>query len=327
MTHPESTSPAIELHPRPSLQLAPSPVPTPSASWSTEHAAQLWAAAEAWGRRDPGADPATELYRWWYAADASDPSWHPWWPPVPRVLRAAHAGTRCWTEPTPVVAVGLAGTIVTRDAAGVARAHSRGDYATVTVSHERGDEPGHEPTVGTTVRTIARGGAHVADGWWRTWGGGWRPSSTTTPTGISRIYLAPRTDRLTTLVRRLTAALVDQPAPWQVKAGADPMTLSRADGVVVYLPDAARATTGDVLISLAGGLVADRHPPLTCALAPGISWAHDPGNGDSFGQTRCTVVAEALLTCGPGDDPVASVDAAFRRHGLDPAAPHRRGAA
>ena len=327
MTHSGYTSTASEPPPRPSLRLAPPPDPTRTGSWSTEHAAQIWAAAEVWGRRDRSADPAAELYRLWYAAHPGDPGWHPWWPPVPRVLRAAHSGARSWSDPTAVVAVGLAGTIVTRDAAGVPRAHSRGDYVTATHDDEPGQEPGHEPSVGATVRTLARGGAHVADGWWRTWGSGWRPSSTTTPTGISRIYLAPRTDRLTTLVRRLTAALADQGAPWQVKAGADPVTLSRADGVVVYLPDDARPTLGEVLVSLAGGLVADRRPPLTCSLAPGIAWAHDPGNGDSFGQTRCAVMAEALTSCGTGEDPVAAAAAAFRRHGLDPARPHLRAAA
>ncbi len=295
-------------------------------TWSPEHRTQILTAAAAWRRRDPYADPAGELYRLWYAACPESFDWHPWWPPVPRALRAAHAGARTWTEPIPVVAVGLAGTVVTRDAQGVPRAHSRGDYLTV-LSDSGEDRPGHDPAVGSLVRTLARGGAHVAEGWWRTWGGGWRPSTATVPDRVSRIYLAPRADRLTGMVRRLTAVLDEAGLPWLVKAGTDPATLSRADGVVVYLPDEALTGVGALLVSLIGGLVADRQPPLTCRLAPGIAWAHDPGDGDSFGQSRCAVLAAALAEAdleASGADVLTLAAEAFHRRSLDPAAPHLR---
>ena len=59
----------------------------------------------------------------------------------------------------------------------------------------------------------------------------------------------------------------------------------------------------------------DGTPPWTRPLARGVSWADDPGGGESFGLHRCRLAAEGL---GSGE----GVDAAFRAAGLDPLRPH-----
>ncbi|NHB83744.1 hypothetical protein G7085_00885 [Tessaracoccus sp. HDW20] len=61
--------------------------------------------------------------------------------------------------------------------------------------------------------------------------------------------------------------------------------------------------------------------PFTATLVPGISWSEDPGGEDSFGQTRCRLLADAFTRGGP---PVAAAEAAFVSAGLDPARPHLR---
>ncbi|HUG85203.1 MAG TPA: T3SS effector HopA1 family protein, partial [Euzebya sp.] len=253
------------------------------------HGAQVGAALEAVGSHDPalGVDLAGWLYARWYAAtptlvgagmgtratstDAGAPAWagqH-----LTGALTAAHAGTDRWQGGGVVVATGRAGAVVVRTSDGHVRALGRGDYLC---------PPGRQgltPVVGAALRTRQRHGCVVADGWWRTWGE-LRPTSAE---GVSRIYLAPRPDDVTRLVRSVTAALAGTGLSWTLKVGGDPRTLTRADGAVVYLPDEDLDTALQLLLPAVDGLLHPDVPPLTCRVAPGLAWAHDPGDGRSFG--------------------------------------------
>lgn len=261
-------------------------------------------------------DLAGALYGGWYAAPVGetqvvDPSW----PPLAGMLREAHAGTRLVSDST-VVRRGAAGIAVVRRDDGSLHAAPRGEYL-----HSDGSPNfGLVPTVGERVTVLSRFGAAVANGWWRTWGGGWDPR--TVGPGLSRLYLAPQLELLPDLVAALSGVLATVRTPWMFKAGIDSYSISRADAVVVYLGDA-EVDLRSLLAERARGFVRwVPGPPFTEWIAPGISWSEDPGNGLSFGEERCALVARALIAA--SDYPVSAVETAFVRAGLDPSHPHRR---
>ncbi len=281
-------------------------------------------------------DLAARLYRKWYASPSgAHQGLDPLGPPLAGVLRQAHAETGRWTQAT-VARVGAAGVIAVREdgtpgGGARVRAALRGEYV-----HRPGrPDLGLAPRPGDVVRVLRRAGAVVAEGWWRTWGGGWDPRRL--PHEVTRVYLAPDLPRLPALVRAVTGLLggVDTAGralagpesvrPWYLKVGVDGPTLARPDAVVAYVPDAGAAATIEAIVGCAGELVrASPGPPLTRGLVPGISWSQDPGDGRSFGESRCALLADALVDVPAGGDPLAAVAAVLRRAGLDPRAPHLR---
>lgn len=291
--------------------------------WSAEDVAAIQDAAVAWSQRDRQGDASEELYRRWYSLTPSTgaQAWDERWAPVSRVLREAHAGTDLWLAATPVVAVGHAGTVVTAKN-GKRRAHPRGDYITVA------DCPGLEPVVGTLVRPRARGGCHVVDGWWRTWGGGWRPTTDEAedaPNPYSRLYIKPDAQRIVPLIHRITQVLIaDEKLRWQIKAAAHPESLNRPDAIVVYLGDDDFEVLKPRLTAAVEGCVRAGRPPLTASLGPGLGWAQDPGGGISFGERCCQTLAAAFAVMPREGDPLRAVTEEFRRVGLRPEAPHLR---
>lgn len=282
---------------------------------------------------DGGGDPGEHLYRHWYARPVGPvEDLGPWAAPVAGVCRAAHAAARRWsTRPVPVLGAGFAGVAVVGADGGRRRAVTRGEYVTDTGS------PGLAPGTATTLRVVAREGGHVAEGWWRTWSHGWE-GQRTLEAGVSRVYLAPVAREVGRLVHAVTRVLEAQGCDWAFKVGVDVATLARGDGAVVYVPDRALEPVVEALAGAARPFVRDGYPPLTARLAPGIAWAQDPGDGDSFGERTCDLLARAVSAGDRRDNPhdadagspddldafLERLAAVYRAAGLDPGAPHLR---
>ncbi|GAA2100130.1 hypothetical protein GCM10009841_14560 [Microlunatus panaciterrae] len=293
--------------------------------WAPEPAADLHRAAELGWPDSGGQDELTQrLYHQWYAAP--DPDVGPvdvdeLGPPLAGVLRQAHAGSSRWLEAT-VLRTGASGVLVVGRPGEPARAVVRGDYA-----HPAGSQRlGMTPVVGERVSVRDRRDAPPTEGWWRTWGAGW--NLITPPGGLTRIYLAPRPDRLPALLQLLTRLLLSTNDPWMIKVAADPVALRRPDATVVYLPvplDQLRdsALLGQ-LCSEAGDMLRRHSPPLTLRVAAGIAAAEDPGDGRSFGELCCSLVAAGIAGSQARDDVPAAVAGRFRAAGLDPAEPYLR---
>lgn len=264
---------------------------------------------------DTGQDLASFLYARWYAAPRAEVRIDPAWPPLAGMLRLAQGEALGWV-PATAVGQGPGGVVVARGADGRARAALRGGY-----THLAGSErTGLRVQAGEHVMAVPRSGGVISEGWWRSWGGGWDPR--TAPEGATRVYLGPIVWELPRLVGALTVVLERRAEPWMVKVAAQAESLGRPDAVVVYLTS--MAAFGDIGECAAGRVLNHAGPPLTEPLAPGISWAQDPGDGTSFGESRCSLVAAALLRSWDGDEQ-AFLDAAaeeFSAAGLDPAAPH-----
>ena len=115
-----------------------------------------------------------------------------------------------------------------------------------------------------------------------------------------------------------------------MKTLSDPRAYRRADAGVLYLGkrhySAARAEIVATYCKL-GDRIRPATPLLTKRLAPGLAVAEDPGDGVSFGQHRCTLIARALWRAFEegSRSPRArleAVAAAFRQEGLDPRHPY-----
>ncbi len=257
-----------------------------------------------------------DLYGGWYAAGrpgVAVPQPGKGAPPLAGQLRVAHS--RRWLPECRVTATGLAGTVVVATPDGHARAVSAGDHHVPT-------RPGRPARVGDAVVVVDRAGGYEAEGWWRTWGGGW--DVTRIRPDVTRIYLGVRPDRVVELARRLPDAVDEAAVCWSLKVAAQPEMLARPDAAVLYVLDPDREAVLALLPDAIGDLVEGTPPPFAAALAPGIAWSEDPGTEKSFGQTRCELLAGAFAA--EPAEPVVAVEHAFLAAGLDPSRPHLRGA-
>lgn len=288
-------------------------------TWDKHTTGELEAAHHVMTSMADADDVATALYEhWWAAPRAGGTTPGRWDPPLGWALRAAHAGGLEWSpDPRPVLAVGGYGAAVLADPPR-RRALGRGDYLTV------GPGAGRAPAVGTLLRVTRRRGGHGDHGWWRTWGDGWSPTGL--PSGLTRLYLAPRRVEVARLVHEITHVIPRVTDRWSLKVATDPAALDRADAVVLYLPDADREEAVGALREGCVEHLRNASPPFTRVLAPGLSWSEDPGDGRSFGEVRCRWLAEAYwradARCSAFTDVVAEV---FDEHGVDHLAPHLRG--
>jgi hypothetical protein len=271
--------------------------------------------------------PADELqailYRDWYAPAAPVEPIGSGQPPLFGQYRAAHAASTTFVA-AQVVALAPGGIVLAARDAERPRALLAGDYC-----HASPNRRGLAPRVGEQLLIVQRQDAPPAEGWWRTWGGGWRPSDP--PEALTRLYFAVEPARVLELIGHLTAVLQELATPWLLKAAAEQAALGRPDAVVIYLPSADLGDVGEsapvirALASCATGLVREERPALTAAIARGVALAEDPADGQSFGERHSAVVARALLEARrAGADPHPVLVSALRAAGTDPVQPHLR---
>ena len=188
------------------------------------------------------------------------------------------------------------------------------------------------PRPGDTVRAVARRDAlDEATAFWFTFGGGWDEAAALPPE-LVRVYWHVRHRASPELVAVLTEHLADARASYSLKVAVADADVERPDRAVLYLTRDSYAAAAPA-IRRAHGAVA-RHllpqvPRLTRHLAPGLGLADDPGTGESFGQQRCCLVAEALRgeranMAADSDERTAVVLEHLAATGHDPARPYLR---
>ncbi|GGB36983.1 hypothetical protein GCM10011492_29660 [Flexivirga endophytica] len=293
-------------------------------SWDTHTTTELQAAQHVLTVMADVDDPAMALYEhWWAAPRPGGTSRGRWDPPLSWALRAAHAGALTWSPVEhEVLAIGGYGAAVVADTARRTRrrAVGRGDYLTARSG------AGLAPSIGTRLRITRRRGGHDEQGWWRTWGDAWPEDGSAQD--LTRLYLAPRRVEVARLVHEITRVIPLFTQQWSLKVATDPAALDRADGVVLYLPDACRSEAFDALQVGCAEHVRNASPPFTQVLAPGLAWSEDPGNGQSFGELRCRWLSEAHRRAEARSSAFTDVVAeVFAEHGVDPLTAHLRGVA
>lgn len=123
------------------------------------------------------------------------------------------------------------------------------------------------------------------------------------PPVLDRFYLNVDARAAADCVGLVTGRLNRALLPFRLKVLADPAHFDRCDTVVLTVQrrqrDEALQHVGALAQDLAPGL-RDGTPALVLALAPGIGFAEDAGNGESFGGHRCGLIASGLVDAHEG---------------------------
>lgn len=129
------------------------------------------------------------------------------------------------------------------------------------------------------------------------------------------------------LLDLLTSTLNKAGLAFQLKVVEDADLYDRCDAGVLYAPresfPALLPWVRDAYLALRDAL-RPATPAFTKRLAPGLGLAEDPGNGQSFGMHRCSVLAEAAVLAHEraGHDPLAALRETFAKHDVDPERPY-----
>jgi hypothetical protein len=118
--------------------------------------------------------------------------------------------------------------------------------------------------------------------------------------GLVRIYWNVAIEGAPELVGRLSARLNFFQVPFRLKCSVMPSQFARTDVAVVYLAKRLFPLVADLLHEVYPGVspfLGPDVPLFTFRLAPGVGIAEDPGNGESFGQHRCRLLAETCWSC------------------------------
>lgn len=140
-----------------------------------------------------------------------------------------------------------------------------------------------------------------------------------------RFYWNLSLDGATAFVREIAARFERARIPFQAKLPVHPRGFARTDTGVLYLGDEDVAAAADPIRAVHAGLrpfLRAEAPMFALPLAPGLSFAESPPNGDSFGLHRCDLIAEGLVRAfehgaADTDARLAAVRERLTRYGLD----------
>jgi hypothetical protein len=112
-----------------------------------------------------------------------------------------------------------------------------------------------------------------------------------------RIYWNIPHDAASKYISLITNQLNSIKVPFRTKVLSDPASYARADAGVLYIEARYLERCWGALREVYNELrdaMRPEVPMFTKRLGPGIALAQDPGGGQSFGQSRCRLIAEAL---------------------------------
>ena len=115
---------------------------------------------------------------------------------------------------------------------------------------------------------------------------------------LLRFYWNVQANGVARLMRLLTQRLNRFQLPFRLKVLNSPTAYNRSDAAVLYLNKEFYRVAAELLVDVHRQVhnELDDHTPLfSKRLIPGLGLAEEPGTGESFGQQRCRVLAEAVL--------------------------------
>jgi len=287
------------------------------AVWVVEDVEQAREHLRVAGLASGPAETAALLYTGWYARQVP-PDAVPSGPLLP-AYRAAHAASESFEDVWTVheLRSDLGPGTVT-----AVRARERRVLA--PVDYYRRDGLLAMPQPGTEVCVTARRD-RVENGYWYCWTEGWARAR---GDPLARLYWNVPLQFAVEFVARWTADAPSFP-PHMMKILVEAERFERADAAVAYLRRADIADAMPLIKELHCRVryrLARPRPPFTRLMGVGLAFAEDPGDGTSFGEQCCRLMAEAAWA-----DPAAlseprrfyaSVFETFRSAGLDLAQPH-----
>ena len=118
--------------------------------------------------------------------------------------------------------------------------------------------------------------------------------------GLVRIYWNVKLDGAAKLIGLTTSTFNRFHIPFRLKCVTAPSQFERTDGAVIYIAKRFFGIATSVVPQIHSEVseyLEDEVPLFTKQLAKGLSVAEDPGTGESFGQSRCQRLAQAVWNC------------------------------
>jgi hypothetical protein len=151
---------------------------------------------------------------------------------------------------------------------------------------------------------------------------------------LTRLYFHVGAEGAALLVQAITSALNRFRVPFRMKTLAHRGLYTRADAAVLFFPKRNFPIVARLLgriCEAVRGHLRPRVPLMAKRLLDGVGLAEDPGNGESFGSSRCRLIAQAIwdaYTRGEGspETRLREVETQFLRNGLALARPYLRAA-
>jgi len=193
-----------------------------------------------------------------------------------------------------------------------ARMLSPGDFITAGT-------PGMLPSAGAPVRVyFPRESSTLQPGFYFVFGETAQDASD--DLSMVRFYWNVSIEAASDLLRLISAVLNRWQIPFRLKILSHRVLFGRADAAVLYVPRRCAHIAHELLVGIYPQMrtrLHDEVPLFTLPLAAGLAFAEDPGSLDSFGLSRCRILAEGLWwahTQGAGQTQqrVAIVEEQFR---------------
>ena len=115
---------------------------------------------------------------------------------------------------------------------------------------------------------------------------------------LIRVYWNLTAEGAVPFVRVATTLLNKAGLPFKLKVARDPALFTRCDAAVVYIRKCDYHIAADILNKVYADIsmyLKPGTPVFTKPLARGVGLAEDPGLGESFGQNRCHLIADAVV--------------------------------
>lgn len=114
---------------------------------------------------------------------------------------------------------------------------------------------------------------------------------------LVRFYWNIEATGVSSLLRLITQNLNRFQVPFRLKCLSNRRHYSRLDAMVLFVNKRFYRITAELVLEVHRRIIENLEsetPLFTKQLAPGLGLAEDPGNGDSFGMSRCRMLAEAI---------------------------------
>lgn len=147
---------------------------------------------------------------------------------------------------------------------------------------------------------------------------------------MGRLYFHVPSYEAAWLIETLATVLNRYHVPFRLKCSTDPAQFDRDDGFVLYVARRFMPVTLRLLKPFVGEFrrrLKESTPLFSKPLLDGLGAADDPGTGESFGQVRSLLVADAILDCwqrerNSATDRYEALKNRFKTAGLSFSLPH-----
>lgn len=139
---------------------------------------------------------------------------------------------------------------------------------------------------------------------------------------VSRFYINCRPEDAPAVLFRTISLLNELAVPFDIKVAKNARQFYRSDVVVLYVYQDHLSHIWRDLGAMIGSLpfpLRDSLPAMVRRMAPGVGLAEDPADGQSFGLSRCRMIATGLVRVRDPDVEARlhAIEAEFAAHGTD----------